>query len=370
VKEVEEAVARRLGSVRRHLRSMRLATLIVTRQANIAWLTGMSRFVDEGFSGAAIVGLDEAFLLTDSRFEEQAREEAVGGPWQVVIHTERLGAAVAAIVKQRGAVGPGRVGIESSVSYEMFGAVSKALGEDPRPVRGMIERGREVKDEAEIALIARAAEITDGAFAQACEAARPGMTERELALEIEVAMRRAGASGVAFPSIVAGGPNGSKPHAQAADRAFESGDLIVIDIGAVYGGYRADMTRTVALGPIDDERRKAYAHVLEAERRAVQAARPGARGRDLDAAARSYLTDNGLGRHFGHGLGHGVGLEVHELPSISRRGRGQLRAGEVFTIEPGVYVPRRFGIRIEDLIALTDDGARVLSSSPKELTTL
>jgi Xaa-Pro aminopeptidase len=361
---------RRLARVRKRLRANKLATFIVARQPNIAWLTGLTEFIDEGFFGAAIVSLDEAFLLTDARFEEQARAETAQGPWKVVVVTERLSVALATIVKRRGAIGPGRAGIESTVLHELFVGVAKALGEEPRPMRGLVEREREVKDEHEIGLVARAARITDTAFQHACKRLAPGITERELALEIEVAMRRAGASGVAFPTIVASGPNGSRPHAQATDRPLERGDLVILDLGAVFGGYRADMTRTVALGPIDEERRAVYEHVRRAQQLALDVARAGVTGRELDLAARSYLTEKGLGRNFGHGLGHGVGLEVHELPSISRRGRGHLRAGEVFTIEPGAYVPRRFGVRIEDLVVLTAEGVHDMSASSKDLLTL
>ncbi|MBW6468312.1 MAG: M24 family metallopeptidase, partial [Coriobacteriia bacterium] len=195
----------------------------------------------------------------------------------------------------------------------------------------------------------------------------PGMTEAEVAVEIESFMRRNGSEGVAFPSIVASGPNSSRPHATVTGRRIEPGDPLTMDFGARIGGYCADMTRTVVVGRASDEFRRVYDAVLAANRAGASAVRGGVPGIDIDRVARDSLSDAGFGEFFGHGLGHGVGLDVHELPSVGPRGTRPVPAGAVVTVEPGVYLEGRFGVRIEDLIRVEDDGCSTLSSSPRDL---
>lgn len=350
---------------------------VVGRRANMAYLTGFEGLFHAGFAGLVLVSRDEAVLFTDRRYGEQATSEARATGWRVVVTRGSPAVAAAALLRRRvgpvslatGAAGC-RVGVEIDVSHRLFVRFAEALSREPAAVEGLVEEGRRTKSADELAAIERAALVTDRAFECACGVIKPGVGEREIARAIDAAMIESGASATAFDPIVASGPNASKPHAETTDRVVEAGDLVEVDIGAVVDGYCADMTRTVAVGRIDRERRTAYAHVLEAQERALGAARVGMTGRELDSVARGYLDSVGLGDLFVHGLGHGVGLDVHELPTIGRTGRRALKAGDVFTIEPGVYLPGQWGIRIEDLVALTGDGLRVLSRSTKTLVTL
>ncbi|MDY0088554.1 MAG: M24 family metallopeptidase, partial [Coriobacteriia bacterium] len=213
-------------------------------------------------------------------------------------------------------------------------------------------------------------EITDRGFEHICGYLRPGVTEREIAIELESFMRREGSEGVAFPSIVASGPNSALPHAHATSRAIESGDFVTMDFGARAGGYCADMTRTLVLGTASSRQREVYEAVLAAQLAGIEAVQPDRAGKDIDAAARAVLIDAGLGEYFVHGLGHGVGLEVHELPGVGMFSEEPVRLGSVVTMEPGVYIESFGGVRIEDSVVVQDDGARVLPQSPKTLIEL
>jgi Xaa-Pro aminopeptidase len=243
------------------------------------------------------------------------------------------------------------------------------LGEEVELVSaaGMIEDLRAVKDADELTLVRTAARIADEALREVLDAGLAGRTERAVARALEDAMRDRGAE-PSFPSIVAAGPHGALPHAEPRDVEIPESALVVIDLGALYQGYCSDCTRTVATGDLDGDAREVYDIVLQAQRAALQAVKPGPEGKEVDAVARDLITEAGHGDEFGHGLGHGVGLEVHEAPTLSKRGDKHLAAGNVVTVEPGVYLPGRFGVRIEDLVVVTADGPDVLSSFTKELT--
>ena len=235
---------------------------------------------------------------------------------------------------------------------------------------GLVEGLRELKDAAELQRIGAAAQLADEALGGLLEGGLVGRTERDVAIELELRMRRLGASAPSFPSIVASGPHSALPHAEAREVAIGRDTLVTIDWGAEYGGYCSDCTRTFATGEgLPDADREVYELVLRAQLAGLGAVRAGRSGREVDAVAREVIERAGHGEHFGHGLGHGVGLEVHEAPRLSRTAAEQpLRAGHVVTVEPGVYIPGRIGVRIEDLAAVTDDGCTVFSGLPKELT--
>jgi Xaa-Pro aminopeptidase len=235
------------------------------------------------------------------------------------------------------------------------------------PAGDAIETLRAVKDEGELDAIRAAARLADDALTEVLGRGLVGRSEREVALDIEFTMRRMGAEAASFPPIVAAGGHGALPHAEPRDHAIPSGTLCVVDWGAQLDGYASDCTRTYATGAIDRRDAEVYALVQRAQEAALAAVRPGPTGREVDAVARAIIDAAGHAEHFGHGLGHGVGLDVHEGPRLSKRGDTALAAGMVVTIEPGVYVPGAVGVRIEDLVIVTDDGAEVVSSLPKDL---
>jgi Xaa-Pro aminopeptidase len=225
-----------------------------------------------------------------------------------------------------------------------------------------------MKEPAEVKKIAAAQKVTERVFRQVLRMAKPGVTERMLALKIESQFREAGE--VAFESIVASGPNAAKPHAGHSNRKLRNGDVLTMDIGCRLDGYNSDMTRTVFVGMARPRLRRVYEIVLEAQRRALEAIKPGAPCSAVDAVARGFIRKNGFGREFGHSLGHGVGLDVHELPNLASRSRDTLAPGDVVTVEPGIYLPGVGGVRIEDMVLVTETGARNLTASPKELLEL
>jgi Xaa-Pro aminopeptidase len=238
------------------------------------------------------------------------------------------------------------------------------------PAAGLVEGLRAVKDEGELAAIRAAASLADGAYEQLRDTGLAGRTEREVARSIVRYLEGRGADEVSFPPIVAAGAHGALPHASPRDVEIPSGVLVVVDLGARLDGYCSDCTRTFAAGEVDEEAEAVYELVLEAQLAGLEATRAGVSGRDADSAARAIIDDGGHGERFGHGLGHGVGLLVHEDPRLAKTSEATLAAGHVVTVEPGVYLPGRFGVRIEDLVAVTGDGREVLSSYPKELTSV
>jgi Xaa-Pro aminopeptidase len=298
--------------------------------ADVSWLTGY-----RGTSGIGLVGPDARFFLTDFRYLEAA-SKVIPGSFEIVDATSDMVKTLGGLLAGRGKVGVD----ESKTSVEVHRKLSEAIddGAELTAAEGLVEGLRRVKDGAEIEAIALAAEQR---------------------------MRELGAAGPSFDSIVAGGPNGSLIHADPGDRRIERGEYVVIDMGAIVDGYCSDCTRTLVDGDPDPAQREVYEVVLAAQRAGLDAVRAGASGREVDAKARAVIDEAGYGERFGHGLGHGVGIEVHEAPRLSKRSEDDLMAGDVVTVEPGIYVPGEFGIRIEDLVVVTADGHRNLSSRPK-----
>ena len=325
--------------------------------ADVTWLTGFA-----GTIGTAVIGPDVRTFVTDFRYTELAAD-TVPGSFEIVDATGELTTAIASRLGGRVGIDPAKTSLKTNekLGEEIADGVELVAAED------MLGDLRRVKDESEIALIAEAARITDEAYAFIEERGLAGRTERDVALAAEARMRELGASDPSFASIVAGGSNGALPHAVPGDRVISEGEYVVVDMGAIFGGYCSDCTRTLADGDPDPAQRQVYELVLEAQLAGLEAIRAGAEGRAVDAIAREVIAGAGYGERFGHGLGHGVGIEVHEGPRVSRRSEDVLEAGEVVTIEPGVYLPGQLGVRIEDLVVVTEEGHDNLSGLPKKL---
>lgn len=345
-----------------------LAAVLVTNLVDIRWLTGFA-----GSNAACVCGPDRRLFLTDFRYEEAARSDLAG--WQVeIVRGDWLKGIAAAL---RG------LGTEATVGFQddhltvraldrLGRGLKESLAEDAggpelAPAGTILTELRRVKDEGEQAAIARAAAFADDVYRATLERGLGGRSELEVARFALAWMRERGAE-PSFAPIVAAGPNGALPHAMPGARRIETGDLVVFDMGVELDGVCSDCTRTYAVGDPGPEAAAAYETVLAAQAAGLAAIKAGAEGRAVDAAARQVIADAGHGDHFGHGLGHGVGLEVHEAPRLSPLSEDTLIAGEVVTVEPGIYLPGRFGIRIEDLVVVTETGCRNLSGLPKELT--
>ncbi len=360
-------VDRRTAALRRRLVSEGMSAFVVTGIPNVRYLTGFEGVFDDGANAACLITPEIARIYTDSRYGEATEAAAAGTTWAVRIPVDSMYVEMCADMS---ADGVESFALESSVPYGRFRFFSEKFSGRIHVVDQWIETIRQVKEASEIERIAAAASLTDRAFAHVLEILGPGVTEREIGLELEIFMRRNGSVGLAFDPIVASGPNSSRPHASVTNRELETGDLVTLDFGARVDGYCADMTRTVCLGRATDRQREVYSAVREANEAGIAAVRSGLSGRDIDEFAREVLRKRGLVEYFGHGLGHGVGIEVHELPSVNPRGRDPILSGSVITIEPGVYIPGFGGVRIEDLVVVEESGCRLLSSSAKELIEL
>lgn len=357
----------RLATVRARLAAAEPDALWVSSIANVVYLTGFDGVFDEFANAACLITADTARVYTDSRYEEAASQAAAGTPWTVTRVADSLEAAACAdLVEVEG----GTIGFETSLSYARFRALAEACGSEPVAAEKWVEDVRAVKEAVEVDCIERAAALADHGFDHILGVLAPGVSEAEVALEVESFMRRNGSEGVAFPSIIASGPNSSRPHATVTQRRIEPGDPVTLDFGARVGGYCSDMTRTVVVGRATPEFRRVYECVRTANELGRQTLRGGMPGVEIDRVVRGALERDGLAEHFGHGLGHGVGLEVHEAPTLSPKGLAPVLTGAVVTIEPGVYVPGRFGVRIEDLVVVEDGGCRALSTSPRDLIEL
>ena len=333
-------------------------------------------------AGYLIIGRRGALLLTDPRTSEQAENEAKAYETIVYSANARVGQRLVESVQKLGIT---QLGFESiHLPYSIWESFSEALGEKGYeaadgtkvpgpgvamvPVKDLVDKLRITKDTAEMADLQAAIDVLDDCFMHlAKNELRVGRTEKEIALAVEQYLQSRGAT-TSFPSIVASGPNSSMPHAVPTDRPLQEGEPITIDIGAMVNGYCSDMTRTVCIGTPSDKLREIHALVLQAQETAEQNIKHGMTGKDADALARDYLAEMGYGESFTHGLGHGIGLEVHEPPSLSIRGsETKLEAGMVFSVEPGIYLPGWGGVRIEDLVVMEGESVRVLCRSPKAL---
>jgi len=332
-----------------------LDLLLVTELTNVRYLTGFT-----GTNGACVCGPETRLFLTDFRYTERAAAEVDG--WETVTVAEDWLGGIAEHLR-------GRFGFEDAhVSVRLLERLGAKLADGVEPVAagGAVERLRRVKDEEELAAIAAASELADAVWRWSVERGLGGRSEREVARAAEARIRELGGD-PSFPAIVAAGPNGALPHAEPSERRIGAGELVVFDMGAKLDGYCSDGTRTYAVGEPGERAREVYETVLAAQLAALDAVAAGVGGEALDGVARERIEAAGHGERFGHGLGHGVGLEVHEAPRLSPRSEDTLAVGEVVTIEPGVYLPGELGVRIEDLVVVTEGGCRNLSGLDKEL---
>ena len=333
------------------LEPLELDALYITRPENVRYLTGFPHPED----AQVLIAPEGAFLLTDPRYPEAERESRL--PARVLKREERE----ALFQDLRG-----RVGFEAEhLPYAALERLRELSPAEWVPTKGVVERLRLKKTPEEVQRIRKAQALAEEALAHALTLLRPGVEEREVALEIEFFLRRRGAEGVAFPPIVASGARGALPHAGASEKRLTAGELITLDLGAKVAGYHSDMTRTFALGKPSPEMRRVYQAVLAALEAALENLKPGRTGKEVDALARETLKRHGLDRHFVHSLGHGVGLAVHEGPSLSPYTEEVLEPGMVVTVEPGVYLPGVGGVRIEELVLLTEEGIELLSRFPR-----
>jgi Xaa-Pro aminopeptidase len=356
-------VAGRAGRLRRLFADAGIDALLVTSLPNVRYLTGFT-----GSSAMVLVTGDALAFTTDGRYRTQAGEQLALS--QVDAHIE-IGATVSAQRDALAAMLPpaSRLGLEAHVvTWAQQRDLERALaGHELVPTDGLVERLRRVKEPGEVARIRAACAIADDALGALLPTLADGPTERDFALDLEVEMRRRGASGNSFDPIIASGPNGAKPHARPSGRRVERGELVVIDFGCIVDGYCSDMTRTVSVGDPGPEARRVWDVVRESQRAGREAVRAGAECADVDRACRAVIVAAGWGDAFVHGTGHGVGLEIHEAPRVAASARDTLERGSVVTVEPGVYLPGVGGVRIEDTVVVTPDGADPLTEFPKDL---
>jgi Xaa-Pro aminopeptidase len=348
----------RLDSVRKSLDENGLDGLLITSPVNRRYVTGFT-----GTAGAAVITEDDARFITDFRYTEQAAEQARG--FQVVEHKQLIEQE---LKDQLVEMNVKRLGFEKDhISYSKYENYHKQLEVELVPVSGIIERLRLFKDKHELDIMKKAAKIADDAFEHIQSMIKPGVKEIDISHELEFFMRKQGAVSSSFDIIVASGLRSAMPHGVASEKEIQSGELVTMDFGALFQGYCSDITRTVAVGEINEELKKIYEIVLEAQKKGVNGLRPGITGKQADDLTRDYIKEQGYGDYFGHSTGHGLGMEVHEGPSLSFRSEQTLEPGMVVTVEPGIYVPDVGGCRIEDDVVITETGNERLTFSSKEL---
>ncbi|KOR95539.1 Xaa-Pro dipeptidase [Geobacillus stearothermophilus ATCC 12980] len=351
----------KLERLRALLEEQHLDGLLVTNGCNRRYITGFT-----GTAGVALVSRQGAVFITDFRYVEQAAKQVEG--FEIVQHS---GPIVDEIAKQVKRLGIKTLGFEQEhVTYAAYKAYEEAIDAELAPTSHVVEKLRLIKSEAEIKILKEAAEIADAAFAHILSFIRPGVKEIEVANELEFFMRKQGASSSSFDTIVASGYRSALPHGVASEKTIERGELVTLDFGAYYKGYCSDLTRTVAVGQVSAELQTIYGIVLEAQRRGMRGIKAGMTGKEADALTRDYIREQGYGDYFGHSTGHGIGLEIHEGPTLSARSDAVLEPGMVVTVEPGIYIPGLGGGRIEDDAVITADGNEALTHSPKELIIL
>lgn len=360
----EFAFPHRIDAIREKIEEQDLDGLLISNAENRRYLSGFS-----GSAGHLFITSKDAVLATDFRYLEQGATEAPG------FRIERITASLEWLPRVAAEIGAGLLGFESDcITVAQHSRMKDAIAESRGPAgktrligtAGLTASLRATKDTQELELLAKAIEIDDRAFDEVSSTLVPGMTEVEVAWRIEQAMRIRGAESVSFPTIVARGPSAALPHHRAAEDELREGETIVIDMGARYRGYCSDLTRTLIIGEPDDRFKKVYDCVLAAQLTAIETMESGMTGREADGLARVVIEECGFSEYFGHGLGHGVGLEVHEKPTVGISGTDELSDGMVFSVEPGVYIPGWGGVRIEDLVVLENGRPKVLSKARKQ----
>ena len=351
----------RLTQLRALLADQGIDAFLITNPTNRQYMTGFT-----GTAGAALITNDDALLITDFRYTDQAEKQT--DHFQVIEHSGPIHKEAASQVES---LGIRKLGFEkNNLTYGQYEAYEKELKTDFVPVGDFVEQLRVIKTDEELKIIQEAVDIVDAAFDHIQSYIRPGVREIDVSNELEFFMRKQGAVSSSFDIIVASGYRSALPHGVASEKVIEKGELVTLDFGAYYKGYCSDMTRTLAVGEVSDELKKMYHTVLEAQKLAVSEIKAGMTGVEADAAARDYIADKGFGQYFGHGTGHGMGMEVHEAPRLSKQSEVTLKPGMVVTVEPGIYIAGKGGTRIEDDIVITEKGNHVMTKSSKELIVL
>ncbi|HJV36408.1 aminopeptidase P family protein [Geomonas sp.] len=351
----------RISVARECLEAVGADLLLVTNLSNIRYLTGFT-----GSEGTLILSREDGWFLTDSRYTSQAAEQVTEA--RIVEFKIKLD-SVSAVFREAGA---------KRVAFEAGNLTVQSYQDlcDRNPEIAFIAADKElvslrsVKDADELEILERVATIASESLLEILPLVKPGALESDVAWALEVAMRKRGADGKSFDFIVASGPRGALPHGKASDKEIAAGELVTLDYGAIFRGYCSDETVTVAVGEPDGKQREVYETVLEAQRLAIEGARPGMPLKEIDALARDYIASRGYGEYFGHGLGHGVGIDIHEHPPVSPRSVHTIEEGVVFTVEPGIYIPGWGGVRIEDTVVMEKGGCRRLTKVPKALRVL
>lgn len=352
---------KRIEKLREKMAAKEIQSFLVISDPNRNYLSGFT-----GNESFTLITKDGAYFITDSRYTEQAKLQVKD--FQILEYKGKIIDFIADLVNSKGIK---NIAIEENIVTLSFyqELKSKYTGEILSGQKE-IEDLRMIKSKDEIEKIKKAASIADNGFSHLLNFIKEGMTEREIALELEFFMKKQGASGLSFETIAASGNRSSLPHGAASEKVIKNGEFLTLDFGCIYQGYCSDMTRTVAIGDVSSKMIDIYNIVLEANMRVLKSIKEGIACKDIDAIARDYIREMGYGDNFGHGLGHGVGREIHEAPRLSPASDTVLKSGMVVTDEPGIYLPGEFGVRIEDLVLVTEDGLEVLSKSPKELISL
>jgi Xaa-Pro aminopeptidase len=356
-------VGSRIPRLRDGLADSGCDALVVTNLSNVGYLTGFT-----GSAGIVLVTPEEAVLVTDGRYQTQSHEQLAAAGVEARVEIGGVQAQLEALAS--GARGRTRVGLEAgdvTWARQRRFAAEVFTGAELVPTEGLVERFRRVKDPGELARMEAAADIADAALADVRTLLSNGVSEADFALELDFTMRRLGAAGTSFDTIVAAGPNGAKPHAQPSARRIEAGELVVIDFGAIVDGYCSDMTRTLWVGDLDSEASRMVEVVASSQAAGVNAVRAGASCKEVDSVCREVIAEAGWADAFLHSTGHGVGLDIHEAPWVAATSTDTLESSSVVTVEPGVYLPGIGGVRIEDTVVVTDDGCRALTKAPKDL---
>ena len=338
-----------------------VSSYLITDPFNLRYLTGFT-----GTTGVGLVTLEDAFFITDFRYTEQAAKQCIG--YTIVENKTPIFDVVADLLESNNIEVLGFE--ENHVTFQQYVQLEMVLEAELIPISGWVENLREIKDDGEIQIIKQACAIADHAFQHILTYIKPGMTEIQVANELDFFMRGQGATGVSFTTIVASGVRSALPHGVASDKVIEQGDLITLDFGCYYEGYVSDMTRTISLGEPSEKLKEIYYVVLEAQEKVLAEAKPGMSGKELDDVAREYIASKGYGDAFGHSTGHGIGLDIHEGPNVSKMSEKRFVPGNVITNEPGIYLPGIGGVRIEDDMLVTETGVERLTQSPKELIIL